>query len=623
MDKNIYILGISGFYHDSAACLLKNDEIIAAVQEERFTRIKHDPSFPKNSIKYCLEYENIDLPDVDYIVFYEKPFLKFERILEIYSNFAPKSLFQFLEAIPLWMKDRIFMKNIIKKEIEGVLNQKFSTKTKILFCPHHLSHASSAFFPSPFEKSAILTIDGVGEWATATLGIGKGNKISFFKELKFPNSVGLLYSAFTYYTGFKVNSGEYKLMGLAPYGNPYSERTKRYIELIKEKLVEIKEDGSIRLNMDYFSYCTSFKMVNEKKWINLFGIPPRTPETEISQEYADMAFAIQNILEEIIIKMGKYLKEITGEKYLTIAGGVGLNCVANSKLFNEGLYEDIWVQPASTDAGGALGAAYAVYHIYLNKPRFCNGKDKMKGAFLGPCYTDEEIEKTLKRYKIIYEKENNFENLCYKTAKLIDEKNVIGWFQDRMEFGPRALGNRSILTDARDPEMQRRVNLKIKFREGFRPFAPSVLEEDINEYFNSNRPSPYMLFIAFIKSERRNSLPENYWDLPLKEKLYYIRSDIPAITHIDFSARLQTVNRETNYKFWKLLKTFKEITGYSVIINTSFNIRGEPIVCSPEDALKCFLKTEMDYLVIGDFIVDKSKQERIEEKIKIESLVLD
>ncbi|MCM8786240.1 MAG: hypothetical protein NC899_08440, partial [Candidatus Omnitrophica bacterium] len=419
--KSIYILGISAFYHDSGACLLENDKIVAAVQEERFTRIKHDFSFPINSIRFCLEYGNINLDQLDYIVFYEKPFLKFERLLETHIYYAPKSLTQFIQSMPIWLKERIFIKNIIKKEIEKNLNEKLNPKTKILFVPHHLSHAASAFFPSPFENSSILTIDGVGEWATATLGIGEKNKIKFFYELKFPSSVGLLYSSFTYYTGFKVNDGEYKLMGLAPYGNPFSERTKKFIKLIKEKLITIKEDGSLKLNMDFFGFTTSSKMVNEKKWIELFGIPPRKPESEILQEYADMAYAIQKILEEILIKMAKYLKNISKEKYLVIGGGVGLNCVANSKLLEEKIFEDIWVQPAATDAGGAIGAAYSVYHIFLGKERICQGKDKMEGCFLGPEYSANEIEKVLKKYSnnIYYQKEENFDKLCYKVANLI------------------------------------------------------------------------------------------------------------------------------------------------------------------------------------------------------------
>jgi len=610
--KPIYILGISAFYHDSASCLLEDDKIISAVQEERFTRTKHDPSFPINSIKFCLDYANLTPDKLDYIVFYEKPFIKFERLLETHFLHAPKSLIQFVQSMPLWLKERILIKNIIKKEIEEKLNEKLSPNTKILFCPHHLSHASSAFFPSLFEKASILTIDGVGEWATATLGFGNKNKINFFYELKFPSSVGLLYSSFTYYTGFKVNDGEYKLMGLAPYGNPHSEKTKRYIKTIKEKLIEIKEDGSIKLNMDYFAFNTSFKMVNEKEWIETFGIPPRKPESKILTEYADMAYAIQNVLEEILIKMAKFLKEITKEKYLVIGGGVGLNCVANSKLLKEKIFEDIWVQPAATDAGGAVGAAYAVYHMYLGKERICNGKDKMEGCFLGPEYNSYEIEKTLKKYdNLQFYKEENQDKLCNLIAKLINEKKIIGWFSGRMEFGPRALGARSILADARDPEMQKKLNLKIKFREGFRPFAPSVLWEDTQEYFEWDRPSPYMLFTAPVKENRRKNIPEDYYEWDIKDKLYFIRSDVPAITHIDFSARLQTVHKETNYKFWNLIKTFKELTGYSIIINTSFNVRGEPIVCTPEDAIKCFLKTEMDCLVMEDFIIfKKDKKEK-------------
>ncbi len=608
--KPIYILGISAFYHDSAACLLENDRIVAAAQEERFTRIKHDFSFPINSIKFCLEYGNINVGQLDYIVFYEKPFLKFERLIETHIYYAPKSLTQFIQSMPIWLKERIFIKNIIKKEIEENLNEKLNPKTKILFVPHHLSHAASAFFPSPFEISSILTIDGVGEWATATLGIGEKNKIHFFYELKFPSSLGLLYSSFTYYTGFKVNDGEYKLMGLAPYGNPFSETTKKYIKLIKEKLIVIKGDGSFKLNMNFFTFTTSCKMVNEKKWIELFEIPPRKPESEILQEYADMAYAIQKVLEEILIKMARHLKNLSKQKYLVMAGGVALNCVANSKLLEEKLFEDIWVQPAATDAGGAIGAAYAVYHIFLGKERICSEKDKMEGCFLGPKYSIYEIEKVLKKYpNIYYQKEENFDKLCYKVANLIARKNVIGWFVGRMEFGPRALGARSILADARDAEMQKRINLKIKFREGFRPFAPSVLYEDMKEYFIFDKPSPYMLFTAPICKERRNKLPEDYFSWSIKDKLYFLKSDIPAVTHVDFSARIQTVHKEENYKFWKLIKNFKEVTNCSVVVNTSLNVKDEPIVCTPEDAIKTYLKTEMDYLILENYIVSKRKNE--------------
>jgi len=616
-----YILGISAFYHDSAACLIGDGEIIAAVQEERFTRKKHDASFPVNSIKFCMEYAGIDISDISFIAFYEKPLLKFERLLETYYAFAPKGGIQFVKAIPLWVKEKLFIKKIIKEKISEISGEKFPEKIKILFPEHHLSHAASAFFPSPFEKSAILTVDGVGEWATASLGGGQGNKIKLIYQLNFPSSVGLLYSAFTYYCGFRVNSGEYKLMGLAPYGNPYSEETRKYIRLIKEKLVEIKEDGSIRLNMDYFAYPTGDKMVYEKKWEKLFGFPPRKPESEITEEYMNLSYAIQNVLEEIIFKMAKFLKNITGEKYLTIAGGVGLNCVANGKLLKEKVFEDIWVQPAATDAGGALGAAYTVWYMYLNKKRVVNGKDSMKGALLGPSFSSEDIEKILKKYNAVYGK-MEFEELIKKVAGYIAKGKVVGWFRGRMEFGPRALGNRSILADARNPEIQQKLNLKIKFRESFRPFAPSVLWEDTWKFFETDKPSPYMLFISYVRKERRKYLPENYHSLPLKEKLYYIRSDIPAVTHLDFSARLQTVHKEINPEYYRLIEEFKRQTGYGIIVNTSFNVRGEPIVCTPEEAFICFMRTEMDVLVMENFLLLKENQPEIKiEKPKYEEIL--
>jgi carbamoyltransferase len=608
------ILGISAFYHDSAAALIENGEIIAAAQEERFTRKKHDSSFPKNAVKFVLEYSGTSIEELDAIVFYDKPLLKFERLMETYYTFAPKGALQFANAIPVWVKEKLLLKEVIKSEIKSIENvKKFP---KLLFSEHHLSHAASAFYPSPFEEAAILTIDGVGEWATASIAYGKGNKIKILKELHFPHSVGLLYSAFTYYLGFRVNSGEYKLMGLAPYGNPNSERVSEFIKLIKENLIRIYDDGSVWLNQEFFDYSTGLKMVNEEKWEKLFGFKRRMPESEIEQIHADLALAIQKVLEEIVIKMAKHAKELTGAKYLCMAGGVALNCVANTKLLETGIFEDIWVQPAAGDAGGALGAALAVYHLYFNKPREVVKPDAMKGSYLGPEYCDLEIEKVLKKYKVKFRKFKDFDKLAFTVASAISEGKVVGWFQGRMEWGPRALGNRSILGDARNPEMQKRLNLKIKFRESFRPFAPSVLYEDLNEYFEFDRPAPYMLFIAYVKKERRRNLPPNYHELPIREKLYYVRSDIPAVTHLDFSARIQTVHKETNPKYHKLLKKFKELTGYSVVVNTSFNVRGEPIVCSPEDAFKCFARTDMDLLVLGNYLIDKQEQKHLEE-IKI------
>ena len=514
----------------------------------------------------------------------------------------------------MWIKEKLFLKKLIIDELK-----KFGLKDgekKLLFSEHHLSHAASAFFPSRFHSAAILTIDGVGEWATASICHGKGNKIKMLKELRFPHSVGMLYSAFTYYLGFRVNSGEYKLMGLAPYGDPYSERVKKYEELIKKEIVDIKDDGSIWLNQDYFDYCTGLRMVNEKKWEKLFGFPRREPETEISQEHCDLALAIQRVTEEIVMKMARYAKELTGEKYLCMAGGVALNCVANGKLLRSGLFEDIWVQPAAGDAGGALGAAFAVHHIFFGKERkIPEHFDLMQGAFLGPAYSNLDVELTAKKFKARYRKYNDFEKLCEDVARLIADGKVVGWFQGRMEWGPRALGARSILADARNPETQKKLNVKVKYRESFRPFAPSVLWEDASQYFDVQKPAPYMLFTFDVKKELRRDLPPNYHSLPIREKLYYVRSDIPAITHIDFSARIQTVHKETNPKYHMLISKFKELTGCSVIVNTSFNVRGEPIVCSPEDAYKCFMRTHMDYLVMENYLFDKREQGEWKEEI--------
>jgi len=605
--RKMYILGISAFYHDSAAVLLKDDFIVAAAQEERFTRKKHDPSFPINAIKFCLEYGGVSLNELDAIVFYEKPFVKFERLIETYYVYAPKGIKSFLSSMHVWIKEKLFLKKIMLDELSKIepVNKK---KLNLLFSEHHLSHAASAFFPSPYKEAAILTIDGVGEWATASIGIGIDNKIELLKELRFPHSVGLLYSAFTYFLGFKVNSGEYKLMGLAPYGDPNSERVKKFISLIYDNLVDVKEDGSIFLNQDYFDYCTGLKMIKDDKWEKLFGFPKREPESKIEANHCDLAYAMQKITEDSIIRMARYAKKLTGAKYLTMAGGVALNCVANSRLLREGIFEDIWVQPAAGDAGGALGAAYAVYHMYYGKPRTVQGFDKMQGCYLGPEYGKLEIKRVANKYKAKYKYFDNFEELCDIVADYIAQGKVVGWFQGRMEWGPRALGNRSILADARNPEMQLNLNLKIKFREGFRPFAPAVLYEDMQEYFAFDRPAPYMLFIAEVVNSRRNPLPSNYWSLPLREKLYYLRSDIPAVTHIDFSARIQTVHKETNPRFYKLIDSFKKKTRYSVIINTSFNVRGEPIVCNPDDAYKCFMRTDMDYLVMGNYLFDKKEQ---------------
>lgn len=610
---SIKILGISAFYHDSASAILNNGEIIVACQEERFTRKKHDFSFPINSIRYCLQYSGYSIDDLDAVVFYEKPFLKFERLLTTYYVFAPKGLSSFLNAIPVWIKEKLFIKNLIIRELSKLENFD-KKKLKLLFSQHHLSHAASAFFPSPFRESAILTIDGVGEWSTASIAYGIDKSIRVLKEMNFPHSVGLLYSSFTYYLGFKVNSGEYKLMGLAPYGDPYSDRVKKFKDIIYENILDVKEDGSIWLNQDYFDYSTGLRMTKDEKWERLFGFPPRKPESEIEQHHCDLALAIQQITEDIVFKMAETAKKLTGSKYLCLAGGVALNCVANGKLLKKGMFEDIWIQPAAGDAGGAIGSAYAVYHMYFGKDRRIHNIDGMQGAFLGTEYSDLDILTTLRKYKAPYIYFENFDDLCDIVAELLSQGKVIGWFQGRMEWGPRALGNRSILGDARNPEMQKRLNIKIKFRESFRPFAPSVIYEDVKEYFDIGKPSPYMLLIADVVEKRRNPLPEGYHKLPIKDKLYFIRSDVPAITHLDYSARLQTVHEETNPRFYKLLKKFKEKTGYSVIVNTSFNVRGEPIVCSPDDAYRCFMRTDMDYLVLGNFLLEKEKQPEWKEK---------
>ena len=602
------ILGISAFYHDSAAALLIDGNIAAAAQEERFTRKKHTAKFPTNAIKYCLEYSGYSIDELDAVVFYDKPLLKFERLLETYYAFAPKGLFQFLMAMPVWLKEKLFLKRLIYDELAKI--EKYEKKKmNLLFLEHHLSHAASAFYPSPFKEAAILTIDGVGEWATASMCYGKDNEIKMLKEMKFPHSVGLLYSAFTYYLGFRVNSGEYKLMGLAPYGNPNSDQTKEFIQLIKEHIVNVKDDGSVWLNQDYFDYSTGLRMVKEKEWKKLFGFPPVKTDGKIEQKHCNLAYAIQNVTEEIVLKMAKEVKRITNSDYLCMAGGVALNCVANGKLLKEKIFKDIFIQPAAGDAGGALGAAQIAHYMYYDQERILKGTaDSMLGTYLGPDYSDKEAILSFKKHKAVYKKIENFVDLCNEAADLIDKGNVVGWFQGRMEYGPRALGNRSILGDARNKEMQKKLNLKIKYREGFRPFAPSVLYEYSKEFFDLPVSSPYMLLIADVVEKRRRKLPDNYYDMDLWEKLYYERSDVQSITHLDFSARIQTVHKETNPRYWQLINTFKEKTGYGVIVNTSFNVRGEPIVCTPEDAYKCFMRTEMDYLIVNDFILKKTDQ---------------
>ena len=602
------ILGISAFYHDSAAAITVDGQIIAAAQEERFTRKKHTEEFPVNSIKYCLEETGLRIDELDAVVFYDKPLLKFERLLETYYAFAPRGLKQFIISIPVWLKEKMFLKKLL---IEGLIEvEPFDKKKlKLLFPEHHMSHAASTFYPSPFKESAILTIDGVGEWATATIAKGEDNKIEILKEMRFPHSVGLLYSAFTYFLGFRVNSGEYKLMGLAPYGNPKSEQTIKFINQIKENIVEIKEDGSIWLNQDFFNYATGLKMINETKWEQLFGFKTVKPDGDVDQKHCNLAHAIQKVTEEIVFKMAKEAKRLTGSNYLCMSGGVALNCVANGKLLKENVFKEIYIQPASGDAGGSLGAALTAHYMYFESPRKEILKpDSMKGSYLGPEFSDKECIIAFKKHKAVYKRYDSFDELCSTIAEHLDKGNIIGWFQGRMEFGPRALGNRSILADPRNKEMQKKLNLKIKYREGFRPFAPSVLFEYSNDYFDLTSISPYMLMVADVIKERRKELPANYLDLDLWDRLYLERSDLQSITHLDFSARVQTVHKETNERYWRLINSFKQKTGYAVVVNTSFNVRGEPIVCSPEDAYKCFMRTEMDFLVVNNFLLEKTEQ---------------
>ena len=597
-------LGISAYYHDSAAALIVDGVIVAAAQEERFTRKKHDPTFPSNAVNYVLEEAGLQLDDITAVAFYDKPYIKFERLLETYHGFAPKGLKSFLSSIPVWIKEKLLTRHNLKNEFGAIGGY----CPPLIFPEHHLSHASSAFFPSPFDEAAILTLDGVGEWATTTIGLGQGNQITLLKQLDFPHSLGLLYSAFTSYCGFKVNSGEYKLMGLAPYGTPEGEKVSSFKSKIYSQLVDLREDGSFLLNMDYFNYATGLTMCNDSAWEELFDIPPRQPETDLGQDYMDLALAIQEVTEEIALKLAKTAKELTGCKYLVMAGGVALNCVANGKLLRSGLFEDVWIQPASGDAGGALGAALAGWHIWMNKKRTPSLPDQMQGALLGPEFGETDILRAARRHQAPHTSYDGFNSLCFDVARLLSEGKVIGWFQGRMEYGPRALGNRSILGDPRKPDMQKKLNLKIKHREEFRPFAPSVLEECSSDFFELDRPSPYMLLVAPVKQQRRCPTPVGHQDLSLYERLYHLRSDVPSITHIDYSARIQSVNRQTNPRYWSLINSFRELTGYGLIVNTSFNVRGEPIACSPDDAYRCFMGSEMDYLVMGNFLFDKKKQ---------------
>jgi carbamoyltransferase len=599
------IVGLSAYYHDSAAAILVDGEIVAAAQQERFSRKKHDYAFPTQALAYVLEESGLALGDLSAVAFYDKPYLKFERLLETYHAFAPRGLRSFLMAMPVWIKEKLLMRKLLMDELA-----KFGEASPpLLFPEHHLSHAASAFYPSPFEEAAILTIDGVGEWATSTIGIGRGSEITILRELDFPHSLGLLYSAFTYYTGFKVNSGEYKLMGLAPYGNPDTEQTQRFRQLILDELVDLRPDGSLLLNMDYFDYATGLTMCRDSRFERLFGIPPRPRESVLTQEYMNMALAIQQVTEEVVLRMADTARELTGADYLTMAGGVALNCVANGKLLRRHTFKDIYIQPAAGDAGGAVGAALAAWHIEQGRERQVPaGMDAMQGSYLGPEFGADEIKRVVRRHNAPHRRYADFDELIREVAKLLDQGQVVGWFQGRMEWGPRALGNRSILGDARNPEMQKRLNLKIKYREGFRPFAPSVLHEETANFFELDRPSPYMLLVAPVRPERRRPLPPGYQDMDMFDRLYIQRSDVPAITHVDYSARIQTVHRETNDKYWRLIKAFQDLTGCGLIVNTSFNVRGEPIVCTPEDAYRCFMRTEMDYLVMEDFLFDKKDQ---------------
>ena len=596
------ILGISAFYHDSAAALLIDGKIIAAAQEERFTRIKHDSNYPFNAVEFVLKYSNLKLENIDHIIFYEKPFLKFERLLETYTAFAPKGFKQFSKAMPLWLKEKLFQKKMLLNELKNH-DSNFNYDNKLFFSDHHLSHAASAFYPSPFEEAIILTADGVGEWATTTVAIGKGNNLEIKKEIHFPHSLGLLYSAFTYYTGFKVNSGEYKLMGLAPYGKPiYSDKIKKY-------LIDVKEDGSFRLDQNYFNYATGLTMTNNK-FHNLFGEKPRDPKKELLTEFhMDIAASIQKVTEDIIIKLVRSIKQEYNLNNLCLAGGVALNCVANGKILKEKIFENIWIQPAAGDAGGSLGAALALWHKELNNSRKVNPKDDMQGSYLGPEYSNNEIEKFLSNIGASFEIYDESKFIEKVTSALIEGK-AIGWYQGRMEFGPRALGARSIIADPRSEKMQKNLNLKVKYRESFRPFAPSIIRENLSEWFDINCDSPYMLTVANISKSKCIEMNKDQEKLFGIEKLNIKRSEIPAVTHVDYSARIQTVHEDTNHKYYKLISEFNKKTGCPLVVNTSFNVRGEPIVNTPEDAFNCFMGTEIDILAIGNCFLEKKNQQK-------------
>lgn len=596
------ILGISAFYHDSAAAIIQDGEVIAAAQEERFSRKKNDASFPAQACIFCLERTGVQIDDLDAVVFYDKPFLKFERLLETYYNFAPKGLSSFIHAIPVWLNEKIFLKRLLRKSLQEV--QAYDVKKlNLLFSEHHLAHAASAFFVSPFEEAAILTIDGVGEWATASISKGQGNSISVLKELHFPHSLGLLYSAFTYFLGFKVNGGEYKLMGLAPYGDPASEAVKHYVALIYEHLIDVKADGSLWLNQQYFTYAHTLRMVNDRKWAKLFGFAKRATDSPIENHHCNLALAIQQVTEAIVLKMAAEASSCTGMKKLCMAGGVALNCVANGKLLKADYFDELFIQAAAGDAGGAVGAALATYYIHFDKKRITPAAMEVpKVVYLGPDFHMEYIQKLAKQLNTPSTYYENFESLCEQVSRYIADAKVIGWFQGRMEFGPRALGNRSILGDPRNREMQKVLNLKIKYRESFRPFAPAVLAKDAPLFFDLAKPSPYMLLVAPVLESLRLELPAQYHQGKFMAKLASPHSTVPAITHVDFSARIQTVTQDSNYRFWQLLRAFKKETGCGMLINTSFNVKDEPIVCTPQDAYACFMQTEMDVLVLGDFV---------------------
>ncbi|MBI3759035.1 MAG: carbamoyltransferase [Deltaproteobacteria bacterium] len=594
------ILGISAYYHDSAAAIVEDGSIVAAAQEERFSRKKHDAGFPHHAIAYCLREAGVQLAQLDRVVFYDKPWIKFERMLETYLGFAPKGLRSFLTSMPLWLKEKLNLKSLLKRELATAGECTVSELPMLLFTEHHQAHAASAFFPSPFERAAVLCLDGVGEWATTSLWLGEGNRLTAQWEIDFPHSLGLLYSAFTYYTGFKVNSGEYKLMGLAPYGEP------KYADLILKHLIDLKDDGTFRLDSDYFNYATGLTMTSGK-FDELFGAPPREPESPLTQREMDLASSIQAVTEEVVIRLARTARKELDVEYLCLAGGVALNCVANGKILREGIFRDIWVQPAAGDAGGALGAALAGWHLYSDGARLPTGADQMRGTFLGPRFDDDEIESALDALGAVYEHCDEGD-LLDRVAEAMSHGAVVGWFDGRMEFGPRALGARSIIGDARDTRMQSVMNLKIKYRESFRPFAPSVLIERVSDYFELDRASPYMAIVAPVREELRTPMTADQEKLFGIEKLNVPRSTIPAVTHVDYSARIQTVHRETNPRYHELIRRFEALTGCGVIVNTSFNVRGEPIVCTPADAYRCFMRTEMDFLVVGNYLIAKADQ---------------